>query len=123
MNIAFKRLVTAYFGAWALMSAQAAQPQGEIVVGMTYSSGKDSEQSYRAVDGARAYLERVNSSGGVRGLRIRLVALDSQNSPGQQSENIELLVKQYQAVALVGCMGDSLCAVSARKARELRSYP
>lgn len=107
-------------GTLALASVQPAIAQQEVVVGMTYSSGKDSEISYRAIDGAKAYLERVNAGGGVQGRRLRLVALDSQNSPTLHGDNIEALIKQHQAVALLGCIGDALCAISGRKARDLR---
>ena len=73
----------------------------EIVLGnVSMLSGPIPGAGQPGIDGTRAYLEHVNSQGGVCGRRLRLVTGDDRTDPGQNRSEAQRLMRQ--AFGLVG---------------------
>lgn len=73
----------------------------EIVLGnVSMLSGPIPGAGQPGIDGTRAYLEYVNSQGGVCGRRLRLVTGDDRTDPGQNRSEAQRLMRQ--AFGLVG---------------------
>jgi branched-chain amino acid transport system substrate-binding protein len=99
---------------WALTAASSlalgwpilAQPQGEIVVGMsTALSGPASALGTDMRAGVLAALEEANRAGGVRGQHLRLVTLDDGYEPSRTAPNMRKLVNEEKVVAIIGNVG------------------
>ena len=85
-----------------------------IVLGMTgpLTSGATSiGQSMR--EGMEAYFARVNSSGGLDGRQVELVALDDGGDPDQALLNVQQLVENKQVFAFVGNVGTAAATKTA----------
>ena len=73
----------------------------EIVLGnVSMLSGPIPGAGQPGIDGTRAYLEHVNSQGGVCGRRLRLITGDDRTDPGQNRSEAQRLLRQ--AFGLVG---------------------
>jgi ABC-type branched-subunit amino acid transport system substrate-binding protein len=91
-----------------------------FVVAMSFTSGSVRNlQGARANAGARAYIERINASGGVNGRLIQIESLEDGGLPDRHAANIRQLIKDKRAVAILGCAGDATCRASAAVALEM----
>jgi ABC-type branched-subunit amino acid transport system substrate-binding protein len=101
--------------------ASAAPTASPIIIGQSVavSAGSDGGAT-RLIDGAKAYIGRINARGGINGRRLELVTLDDRNDPVQYVRNVRELVEQHRAVAIIDCSGDAVCTAGAGVATELR---
>lgn len=84
-----------------LVIGAASFAQAQIVVGQTAGfSGPVAAGVKETTDGAKLYLDAVNSQGGVGGQKIELVSLDDKFDPKLALENGQILVDQRNVVAL-----------------------
>ena len=121
MTRALRLAVLSAASACALMlpNAHAAPP---IVIGQSLPlTGTGFTASNRVLQGTRAAVEAVNQAGGIGGRQIELVTLDDANDPALHATNMQRLVDRNKAVALLNCLGDALCSVSAKVANETRT--
>ncbi|MDB5965299.1 MAG: transporter permease [Polaromonas sp.] len=78
----------------------------DIVLGHSGDlSGSTAALTTDYVRGMNAYFADVNSKGGIRGEKIRLVSLDDAFNPDKTAENTKALIDTQNAVALVGFRG------------------
>jgi branched-chain amino acid transport system substrate-binding protein len=78
----------------------------EIVLGMsTALTGPASDLGVRMLDGVRAALDEVGRNGGIRGRKVRVIALDDGYEPERTGPNVRRLIDDYHVVALVGDVG------------------
>lgn len=66
--------------------------------------------------GVKAYLNRINSTGGVNGRTVELVTLNDEALPDKVRQNTRQLLKQHKVVALLNCVGDESCRIVAEEA-------
>lgn len=98
--------------------AMSAEP---IVVGQSLPiSGSGFAVANRIQAGARAYVERINESGGLQGRPLELVTLDDGGDPDRHAANLRTLARQHRAVAVLNCLGERACLAAAETTRELR---
>lgn len=110
-------LVVAVLGAVGPVTVLAADP---IVIGQSLPlTGAGFTASNRILAGAKAAVESVNAAGGVAGRRIQLVTLDDANDPKRYADNARRLV-ELKSVALLNCLGDTLCAAAATAAEQYK---
>ena len=89
----------ALFVALALIATGAAH--ADIVVGQTSGfSGPVASGVKENTEGAKLYIDHVNSQGGVNGLRIELVSLDDKFDPKIAAENAKQLITEKNVIAL-----------------------
>jgi ABC-type branched-subunit amino acid transport system substrate-binding protein len=75
--------------------------------------------SNRVQAGAKAWVDRVNASGGIAGRRLELVSLDDGGDSQRRAANLRKLAREYHALAFVNCLGERACLQTASLAREL----
>ncbi|MBK8321816.1 MAG: ABC transporter substrate-binding protein [Betaproteobacteria bacterium] len=81
-------------------------PPGEILVGQDIDlSGTIAARMKPLIAAADAYLEQVNSAGGVHGRRIRVIRTDSANKPDRTKENVARLVEKDGVFTMWGISG------------------
>jgi branched-chain amino acid transport system substrate-binding protein len=89
----------------ALTSATLALPttaQDAYVIGLTGAmTGPAAGTNGPAVEGLRAYINRLNDSGGVNGKQVRLVLQDDQGEPSKAAANAKKLLTQDNVVLLI----------------------
>jgi ABC-type branched-subunit amino acid transport system substrate-binding protein len=88
----------------------AAEEQGisgnEIVIGMSNAlTGPASALGIGVKNGALAYFNKVNSSGGINGRKIKVVSYDDGYEPKQTVETTNKLISQDKVFALLGYVG------------------
>jgi branched-chain amino acid transport system substrate-binding protein len=71
-------------------------------------------------DGALAYFEEVNRSGGIHGRRIRLVTVDDGGNENKAKENTERLIKEEKVFALFGYISRPSALAGAKIASEAK---
>lgn len=77
-----------------------------VVVGQTLDlSGPVGDLGRDAANGAKAYLQRLNASGGVHGRTVSLVSLDDKFKPELSAANLDRLIRQDKVFAVVSVMG------------------
>ena len=91
--------------ALASVSAQAQDgagvTDGEIVIGQSCQlSGPLAALTSEVRQGASLYFDQVNAAGGVRGRKIRVVALDDAYDPKKAAENTRKLIDEEKVLAL-----------------------
>ena len=98
----------------------AAQAQLQpIVIGQSLPlTGPAYPIANRIQAGAKAQVDRINASGGLRGRPIELVTLDDADDPKRLGANLRTLV-QRGAIAIVNCLGEQACDAAAAATREL----
>ncbi|WP_369643522.1 ABC transporter substrate-binding protein [Acidovorax sp. A79] len=85
--------------AWAQDSAGVTD--SEIVIGQSCQlSGPLAALTSEVRQGAALYFDHVNASGGVRGRKIRVVALDDAYDPKKAAENTKKLIDEDKVLAL-----------------------
>jgi branched-chain amino acid transport system substrate-binding protein len=94
--------------------ATAGEPSTKpIVLGMSTALSGPAEglgQGVRA--GVQAALDEVNRSGGIRGRRTRLIALDDGYEPNRTGPNMHRLIEQEGVVAVIGNVGTPTAVVA-----------
>jgi branched-chain amino acid transport system substrate-binding protein len=107
--------------ALAMGTAVAQAAADPIVIGQSLPlTGAGFPVANRVVAGAKAYVERVNASGGILGRPLELVTLDDGGDPRRHAANLAVLVRQHRAAVIVNCLGEKACLVAAEATRELR---
>ncbi|UCV17755.1 ABC transporter substrate-binding protein [Ferribacterium limneticum] len=100
----------------ALSYAAGRQP---IVIGQSLNlSPSNSHIGKRWVAGAEIYINAINASGGINGRLLRLVTLNDEGSPNLHYKNVQTLISDHKAVAIINCSGDAVCLASAKLAGE-----
>ncbi|KRC18398.1 hypothetical protein ASE31_27775 [Acidovorax sp. Root217] len=85
--------------AWAQDSAGVTD--GEIVIGQSCQlSGPLAALTSEVRQGSALYFDHVNASGGVRGRKIRVVAIDDAYDPKKAAENTKKLIDEDKVLAL-----------------------
>lgn len=80
--------------------------RGELVLGMsTALTGPVADLGNRMLSGVQAALVEVERSGGIRGRRVRLIALDDGYEPERAGPNVRRLVEGDHVLAVVGNVG------------------
>jgi ABC-type branched-subunit amino acid transport system substrate-binding protein len=73
----------------------------QLVVGQTSGfTGPVASGVKENTDGAKLYIDWVNSTGGVNGQRIELISLDDKFDPKVAAENARMLITEKNAIAL-----------------------
>ena len=73
----------------------------DLVIGQTSGfTGPVASGVKENTDGARLYIDWVNSTGGVNGQRIELISLDDKFDPKAAAENARVLITDKNAIAL-----------------------
>ncbi len=100
------RFVTASLASLLLATAvQAGAESGisddRILIGQTVSiTGQVAGSVKELNEGARAYIEQVNRTGGVHGRRIELITLDDRFDPALAAKNTDILVNKEGVFAM-----------------------
>jgi branched-chain amino acid transport system substrate-binding protein len=85
----------------ALLVVAAGSSAAQILIGQTAGfSGPVAAGVKETTDGAKLYLDLVNSKGGVNGQKIELLSLDDKFEPKLAAENAKKLIEQQNVVAL-----------------------
>lgn len=96
-------------------------PTNPIVLGMsTALSGPAADLGRDMRDGVLAALGEVNNSGGVRGRRLELLALDDGYEPTRTAPNMRELIDRRKVVAIVGNVGTPTAIAAIPIANESR---
>lgn len=99
---ALKELLRLGGGAFAGLAAPGGWAADEIRLGQSASfSGAFAAQAAAYRDGALAYFQHVNGSGGVGGRPVRLISLDDGYDVGRAVDNTHRLVRQDRVLALM----------------------
>ena len=86
-------------GGWLLATAGGSAAQ--ILVGQTAGfSGPVAAGVKETTDGARLYIDLVNTKGGINGQKIEMVSLDDKFDPKLAAENARKLIEQQNVVAM-----------------------
>jgi ABC-type branched-subunit amino acid transport system substrate-binding protein len=86
---------------FVLALAASSASQAQLVVGQTSGfTGPVASGVKENTDGARLYIDHVNTQGGVNGQRIELVSLDDKFDPKLAAANARQLITEKNAIAL-----------------------
>ena len=86
----------------SLAAAQPAAAQDAYVVGLTGALTGPAAATYAPViEAMRAYVDHVNSKGGVNGKPIRLVIADNQGEPSKAAADAKKLIAQDKVLILI----------------------
>ena len=95
MNIISKTLIV------AIMATVVSISQAQILVGQTAGfTGPVGAGVKETTDGARLYIDAINSAGGVNGQKIELVSLDDKFDPKISAENARKLIEEQGVLAM-----------------------
>jgi branched-chain amino acid transport system substrate-binding protein len=95
--------------------AQAAEDDSstEIVLGMSTALTGSVENLGKGMQrGVLAGLERANRNGGVRGRKLRLIALDDGYEPSRTALNVRQLIEKDNVLAIIGDVGTPTAIVA-----------
>lgn len=89
-----------------------------IKVGMTLPSSSTAlgSRAAQVEAGVKAYVNRINSTGGVKGRTVEVVFLNDDGLPEKVRKNTRLLLRQHKVAALLNCVGDKPCRIMAEEA-------
>lgn len=91
--------------------AAAQHTEGNIVIGQTLAlSGPQAVNSQDIREGAEARIRQANAEGGIAGRKLVLEVLDDKFDPKLAAENAARLVKEKNAVALLGGVGNPVAS-------------
>jgi branched-chain amino acid transport system substrate-binding protein len=82
-------------------------PNSVLVGNSSSVTGSIGSVCSQAVDGARAYLAKVNKQGGVAGRKLKFVSLDDAGDPVQGVANVHKLIEETGVFSLFGGCGTS----------------
>ena len=97
----------------------AAPPAGvPIVIGQTLplTGLQHHKAASMIMAGVNAQVRHINANGGIKGRPLRVVTLDDENDPAKHVQNLRRLIQQEKAVAIINCLGDRLCRLTAETA-------
>src|SRR5207302_6415878 len=78
----------------------------KIVLGQSVAlTGPAAQLGIQMRNGARAYLDYVNTQGGVHGRKIELITLDDGYEPARSLPNTRKLIEEHKVFALIGYVG------------------
>ena len=76
-------------------------PDSEILIGQSCQlTGPLAALSTETRQGANLYFDYINANGGIRGRKIRVIALDDAYDPKKAAENTRTLIEQEKVLAL-----------------------
>lgn len=85
----------------AALCATLGAAQAQLLVGQTAGfTGQVAAGVKEASDGAKLYIDMVNTKGGVNGQKIELIALDDKFDPKLAAENARKLIEENNVLAL-----------------------
>ena len=85
----------------AALCATLGTAQAQLLIGQTAGfSGQVAAGVKEASDGAKLYIDMVNTKGGVNGQKIELIALDDKFDPKLAAENARKLIEENNVLAL-----------------------
>jgi len=101
----------------AALLSQAAFAQGvtndKILLGQSVAlTGPAAELGIQMLNGAKAYFDYVNATGGVHGRKIELITLDDGYEPSRTVPNTKRLIEQDRVFALFGYVGTPTSAAA-----------
>ena len=77
-----------------------------IVLGQSCALKGPAQQLGKGMrDGALAYFEHINATGGIKGKKIKLISLDDGHEPGTCKSNTRRLIEQEKVFLLFGYAG------------------
>ncbi len=112
-------------GLTLLVAAGASLAQDKWVIGQSAPlTGGNAKFGLDIRDGAKAYIDAVNSSGGVQGRQIELITLDDKNDRKTAGDNTKTLLENKNLVALFGYASAtlSLDAIPQAETREVAFF-
>lgn len=78
----------------------------QIIIGQTTAlSGEYSDIAKESLHGARLYLDKINSDGGVNGQRIELITMDDAADPARATANAKELIEGKNALSMFLSLG------------------
>ena len=93
----------------------------DITIGQsTPLTGANADLGKDIRNGALAYFEKINATGGVNGNQIRLTTLDDKNDTKLSAENTQKLLNENNAVALFGYASSTLSIPAMPMVKESR---
>lgn len=93
----------------APLLAMAQRADGNIVIGQTLAlTGPEAVSSQNIREGVEARIRQANAEGGIAGRKLVLEVLDDKFDPRLATENASRLVKEKNAVALLGGVGNPI---------------
>ena len=114
-------LKTAAVFAPALITSAARAASSDIVLGRSLAlSGPLKSYGQQKLDGADAYIEKVNRSGGINGRSVACVTLDDQYLGDKTAANLRQIAAQNSPLAYLGLFGVPCCAAALPVLQELR---
>ena len=88
-------------GIWGIGLVWATVASAQLLIGQTAGfSGAVSVGVTETTDGAKLYLDAVNSQGGVGGQKIELISLDDKFDPKLAAENARVLIEERGVLAM-----------------------
>ncbi|QTN27110.1 ABC transporter substrate-binding protein [Rhodoferax sp. AJA081-3] len=105
---------------WSTCTPALAAPEAVVIGQSLPLTGAGFPVANRVLAGAKAQVERVNTSGGISGRPLELVTLDDGGDPQRLATNLRTLVRQHGAVLIANCLGERACQEAAQATRELR---
>jgi len=85
----------------------------EIQIGISAPfSGPASALGLGMKSGIESYFKRVNSSGGIKGHKLRLIAFDDGYDPSSAADNMRKLIDKENVIALIGNVGTPTAMVT-----------
>jgi len=113
----FRQALVAWMALGCLLAYAGNLPP--IVIGQSLNLGPSNYQiAKRWVAGATIYINAINSAGGINGRQIQLVTLDNDGNLKQHTQNIQTLISEHKAIAIINCAGDKECVASAKLANQ-----
>lgn len=91
----------------------ASLPSDTIRVGMTTAlSGPAKDLGQSMKEGVEAYFDSINAAGGLKGKKIKLIALDDQYEPLFAGPNMHRLIEKDKVIAVIGNVGTPTAVVT-----------
>ncbi len=117
MTLSRRTLVTSSLA--SLLSTQFALAQSRtVVIGQTVPwAGSLGELGQDIYFGARACFDETNAAGTLRGLKLELAMLDDSGHPHWAKANVDKLINNYGAIAVMGCVGASIAKAASTAAQ------
>ena len=103
-----------------LATATAAQASDIVIGQSTPLTGANADLGKDIRNGALAYFEKINATGGINGNNIKLVTLDDKNDTKLSAENTKKLLGETNAVALFGYASSTLSIPAMPMVKESR---
>jgi ABC-type branched-subunit amino acid transport system substrate-binding protein len=90
----------------SLVSSEDGITSSKIILGQSAAfEGPARELGLGMKAGMNAYFEKINSQGGIKGRKIRLISLDDGYEPDQAAKNTSILIEKEKVFLLIGEVG------------------